>query len=95
MAFVGLKVAVGGTAVPICNPLAASQLLVQNLGAGPVTLCGPGGVYGTGIVLPASMTTAQIVAVAHYGAFQDPDDQLYAITQGGGTICNVVVLQPY
>jgi hypothetical protein len=95
MAYRALKTAVGGTAVAICNPTAKADLLVQTLSAFPVTLGGSAVVYGGGIVLPASMTLPQIVAVVSYGAQEDMDDQLYAITQGGGTICQVAVLQPY
>lgn len=82
MAYASGVVSVGTTATLICTP-GPGGASVQNLSANAVTLGGPGVAVGSGVTLPASMTSPVLVATGMELGTVGEDNGLYGRVAAG------------
>jgi hypothetical protein len=84
MAYQGGATAVSATAGVICSVPFDGNVLVQNNGTAAVTLGGAAGITaGTGVILPANMTSPVLVPTGVVHGQLDADDRLYGRTANG------------
>lgn len=93
MAYQGGAKTVGASAgVAICNVPLDGNVLLQNNGTAAVTLGGGTAIAaGSGVVLPANMTTPVLVPTGVVHGQLDADDQLYGRTASGSASVGFLV----